>query len=202
MRLVSTALPAVGAYLVVMVIASVLADTQDAAGSTDLLVSVLNIAAGFYMTKALIESSGLVDSTIAGGFWTYLGIGILTGIAIAFGLLLLIVPGLVLAVRWAPVYGYALAEGESVTEAMGKAWTATGDHFVPILLTLLMPFALSAVAIGAYFFGADESGLVSLPFSLAANVMLYSATIVSTVIGLACYALLRERAGMLADVFE
>jgi uncharacterized membrane protein len=78
-------------------------------------------------------------------FWRYLGVSILTGIAVVGGFLLLVIPGIIWAVRFAfaPIIvvdtksGPILSMKESYNLTKGKFWSLLGFWVVIGLLNLL-----------------------------------------------------------------
>jgi hypothetical protein len=80
------------------------------------------------------------------------GLLILTGAATLLGLLLLIVPGVILAVRWWIVVPILLAEDVTVGAAMRQSWERTADRFWPI-------FGVIAINIAAIFAASAAAAL-------------------------------------------
>lgn len=97
---------------------------------------------------------------------------ILFGIAVAFGLVLLIVPGLILLTIWAVTAPAIVSEGRGPIEAFGRSRELVSGEgwsvFGVIVVTFLITFAISAVvvAIGAAL--GDVGGVV---FSLIGSVI-------------------------------
>jgi uncharacterized membrane protein len=100
-------------------------------------------------------------------FWRYLGVSILVPLAVLGGLILLIIPGLIWAVRFsfAPIIviddkiGPIASMKESYAITKGSFWKILGFWFVIILVNIL----------GFVFFGIGL--LVSVPVSMFASVM-------------------------------
>jgi hypothetical protein len=87
---------------------------------------IVRSIAGYFLYKHLLRKSGLLPDDRTGGmFWGYLGVSLLTGLATALGILLLIVPGLILMARWSIASGLVICEGRSVIAAMKASWTMT-----------------------------------------------------------------------------
>jgi len=63
-----------------------------------------------------------------GRFWHYFGMAILSTIGAVLGLVLLVVPGIVLLVRWSAASGFVIGAGESVTGSLSASWDATEGH--------------------------------------------------------------------------
>jgi len=112
--------------------------------------------------------------------------GILRGFAIAIGLILLIVPGLILMTIWAVTSPAIVVEKESATSAFGRSWELVKGEgwsvFFVILIAFLITFAvgLVAVAIGAaiglagVIILAIIAGVVTAPIpALVASIMFF-----------------------------
>lgn len=188
-------------YVAVLSGVGVLIDQLDEVGNANLLFSVFSVALGFLLTVQLLLKGGLVQGAMSNGIGSYFGLSILSALGIIIGFLLLVVPGIVLFVRWLPAYGYVLGEGEGVTDGLGKAWAQTGPHFWPIALALLVPVGINIAALTGFVLGSDEAGMVSLPLSLLANTAISVAGLAITAIGIASYALLRDTSAQIAEVF-
>lgn len=188
-------------YLVALTAAGAAIDQMSDIGSGNLAFSLLSFVLGYVLTVSVLRGGGLRPEGEKGGFGSYFGLSLLSGLGIVLGSLLLVIPGLVLFVRWSPAYGYLLAEGVGMTDSLSKAWNQTGAHFWPLALALLPPVAINLGALAVYVLGSDEAGAISLPMSLLANGMIAAAGVGITVIGLAGYALLRDRGAGLAEVF-
>lgn len=203
-RIAAASVPVILLYLVVTVGGGFYVDTQtDGMGGEILVLNIASIAVLYFMTKAMIENPGLAPDGLVGGFGTYFGIAILSGLAVVLGILLLVLPGLFLIVRWAPAYGYGLAETGGVTEGLGKAWEATEHHWVAVGLAMLLPGLLYFGGLVLLFYSTDDLGMVSPAGSLLSNVMIFGGTAASSAIGIATYSLTSHRLGQdtFADVF-
>jgi len=78
---------------------------------------------------------------------TYVGVGVVAGLAIAAGLLLLIVPGIVVACMLAVAAPVAVVEGTDVRESLQRSVELTRGHRVDIFWTLLV-IGLVGAAVG------------------------------------------------------
>jgi len=78
-------------------------------------------------------------------FWVLLGIGIVSGIATTFGLILLVVPGVLIFLIWLVAGPVAIAERTGVFEALSRSRTLTRDHRWWLLLIAVVYFAVSWV---------------------------------------------------------
>lgn len=200
-RLVRAALPSLSAYVIMIAIAGVLADQRDSSGF-DLLVSILSLGLGFWITISMLQQGGLAPNGLSGGFGTYFGLSLLSGFGIAIGFFLLIVPGVLLLVRWAPIYGYGLVEEDGISSAFGRSWDQTSGHSWAILAALITPLALYLICAGLFYSSVNEMGEVVLLPSILANILIAVAGAMLGVIGLAVYSLTRSNTSEITEVFE
>jgi len=118
------------------------------------------------------HDAGRLLSAAAPALWPLLGAGILYGIAVAIGLALLIVPGLVLITIWAVIAPAIVVEHAGAIEAFGRsrelvrgnAWAVFG---VMVIAFLFVPFVVLI------------SGLVTTPAGQAVSTV---ATIIAIVV--------------------
>ena len=202
-RIASAAVPASFAYVAVLTALTTYVDMVGWESGGQILINIATLAAGYFLVVSMLRNSGLARDGLYGGFWTYFGIGLLTGIATLIGFLLLVVPGIILLARWAPVYGFGLVEGQGVTQAMSSAWEATEGHFWPIVAAYLIPMVIFAAGMVAYFFSFDELDAGILAGLVGANALLNLAAVAGTAVGLAIYSLLAPlRDAHLDEIFE
>lgn len=178
-----------------------LATTSDVIGAgSQTGINVAGMVSGYYLTRSMTLKGGLVPHGVKRSIWPYIGLSVICELAIAFGFVLLIVPGIVLGIRWLPAYGFLLAGGDGVTQSLGSSWEATRSQFWPLLVAAVIPFAVT-LGSAALLVMAGEG---ELPVSLAGNLALYCGTVLWTALGLATYSLLADarREGELVEVFS
>lgn len=200
-RLARAAWQAALAYIAGLTGIGVIVDQMTNLAAANLIFAVASFALGFVLTVQLLRAGGLAPDGLGGGFGGYFGTSLIGGLGMVLGLLVLVIPGVLLFVRWSPAYGYVLAEGLGVSEGLRKAWDSTAAHFWPLLLALLPPVALNLAAGGVYVLGAEDTGIVPLPFAFLANGVMSVAGVGITAVGIAAYALLRDRSAEMAEVF-
>lgn len=61
-------------------------------------------------------------------FWVLLGVGIVSGLAVALGLIVLVVPGILIFLVWMVAGPVAVAEGAGVGRALDRSRTLTRNH--------------------------------------------------------------------------
>jgi hypothetical protein len=200
-RLASAAWGESAIYLVATLALAMAVDLNGWGGGGDFLVSIVNFVLGYILSVAMLRKGGLLDSGQHRGLGTYFVVSLLSGVGIAFGALLLIVPGIVLLIRWLPAYGFALADDLNASEALSHSWNMTRPHFWTLLLAALVPMALFVSGAMSYylaFSNALEPSIVGLVF---ANLALGVAAVTFTAVGLASYSLVREGRDGLPEVF-
>ena len=112
------------------------------------------------------------------------------------GLVVLVVPGIVLIVRWLPAYAILLSENTRVTEALGQSWERTQSQFWPVLAAVLIVFAFG---VGAAVLYALSDIAPAVPFEVATiggNFALSLISAVFTALGVAVYGLLAFRSAL------
>jgi hypothetical protein len=184
-------------YIVLGVIAALLAAIFDnwLAG---LLGAMIGIVGAFWLQGALVKAvadvrDGRADMSIQDTFrsaWPHVPAiavaGILAGLAIAIGLLLLIVPGLVLMTWWVVIIPAIVLEDKSAAESFSRSRELVRGYgwnvFGVIVLTILLLIVVSIV-IGLILSPFDDwlqqllsniiSGTVIAPFIAVTWTLLY-----------------------------
>jgi hypothetical protein len=152
----------------------------------------------FWLTGALVEAvadirDGRKDMTIGETFtrvwprlWPLLGASVLAGLGIAFGLALLIVPGLILLTWWALIPPAIMLENKGVFDSFtrsrelvrGEGWSVFGILIITYLLTSIIAGVIRAIFepvptyVGTYV-GDVVAGTIVAPFSALAITLMY-----------------------------
>lgn len=163
-------------------------------------VAVLSVVASYFLLARLLESRRMLPDR-ATRIWAYVGLTILTTLGAIFGLLLLIVPGIILLVRWVAAPGYLIGARTGIVEAMQQSWHATRGYSWPIFgAGLVLIICLIALA---FAFGAI-AGLTTLNPVIASVSGIFDAigSVVSLVYTIAVYRLLHDDSQELAEAFD
>ncbi len=128
----------------------------------------------------LDQSMGELFSAAAPFILTLVLNGIVFGIAVFFGFLLLIVPGLILVTIWAVVAPAIVVEDRGAVEAFGRSrelvrgngWPVFGAIVIAVFILLALYFVAAAIGLGV----AGDTGMVV-------------ASVISSVIGAPVWAL-------------
>jgi len=133
-----------------------------------LVALIVSIAGVFLLQASLVEAvadvrDGRADLTLAetvsrayGHLWSVAGAGLLAGLGIAFGLVLLIVPGLFLLTIWSLIVPVIVLESVPAMKSFGRSralvrgygWTVFGVVMVTFLAALVVEIALSILLHG------------------------------------------------------
>ena len=102
---------------------------------------------GFYLLmREQLRSQGKLG-TGGGSFWFFLGMSILALLGVMLGFFLLIVPGIIIMVRWAAANGFVISKGLGPVEALKASWKATDGHSWSIFLAgLVLTIGIGVVA--------------------------------------------------------
>ena len=136
-------------------------------------------------------------------FLPYVGIYILATLGLILGLILLIIPGIILAIRWSPLLPAVIDRSEHAIDAFGDSWAMTDGHSWTILGAAILLFLAVLIPGGAlttfanYTFGAG-SIMASFFQSLVDQAM----TLFAAGFAVGAYRLLREDSEQIAEVFE
>ena len=159
------------------------------------LATVLSLLVQFWLVRSLLDDLGLRFAT-GPRFAAFFGQGILVGIALLLGFLFLIVPAIILCVRWSISAPAVIAEDQSITAAMSESWRRTQGHFWAILIAFAVVYAPTLVGaiLGTLFF---EQGLAGIAIF---ELLLNSGLIAGWHMAVALYAALGEHRNI-SEVF-
>lgn len=179
-------------------------------GTGNLFVTGLaTVLAQYLITRTVMEKRSLQAPSgyRAAGFAAVFGVCVLSNIGIILGFVLLIVPGVYLAIRWFAAVPALFGEQVDVTGALGESWEKTKGHgsaifgalvvvYLPLIVAILMAFVIGFTMADG---GDDPSG--SLAFSLMLNMLTSVAAVVGWHAAIAFWELRTPAASALADVF-
>jgi hypothetical protein len=143
---------------VIYVVAAIIAALLSLAGLIgSLLALIVELFAGFLLQAALVKSvqdirDGRADLSVGGtvsavlpDIWTVAAASILAGIAIAIGLVLLIVPGLWLITIWAVIIPVIIIERTGALGSFGRSRQLVRGHGWHVFGTLVLVFIIELV---------------------------------------------------------
>lgn len=183
-----------GAALVVMAGLGILIDagfvSESNSPALNLVASGVNVAAAYWITKGLLQD--LAGLRLPARFPAFFGLGLLTSLGILLGTLVVVVPGLILLVRWSVSAPILLDGDDSVTEAMQQSWRLTGPHFWAILLSFVALYG-SGLVIAAAAFAVGNSARTAIVPVVLADVAFNAALIAGWYAAVAIHLLLGPR---------
>jgi hypothetical protein len=191
-----------GAAAIYVVVLGAIGSAIDLYGaSTNIVSTVTTVVGGFLLLRAMLLKSGLLEPGPAARFGAYFGLSLLSGLGILLGFIVLVVPGIVLIVRWLPAYAILLSEDTRVTEALSQSWDRTRSQFWPVLAAVLLVLVLGLVAAVIYAASDITSAVPLKAAMIAGNLALSLISAVFTALGVAVYRLLGARSDTLGEVF-
>lgn len=175
--------------------------TMAAFGFLSISVAVAQFVVG--MAAYYWLYAGMMQRTVSPGFGRvlpFIGVYILASIGVIFGLVLLIVPGLILAVRWCVALPLAAGTdtpaldtfGESWAMTTGRGWSIFGAIVVLAVILMVVSSVLGATTSFIGSFGATVIGALSEHVTA----VLFAAFAVGA------YRLLRDGKDEITEIFE
>jgi hypothetical protein len=120
------------------------------------LTGLVSLIAQYALIAAALRKLGLIgEGEGAAKLPAMFGLLFVTNLATLIGVVLLIVPGVILAVRWSIVVPILLAERTTIREAMRQSWERTAGRFWPIfgVFAIFTGALVVAVGVAAMFEG-------------------------------------------------
>ena len=193
------------AWTAALVVTATLADQYGYENQSIVPLSIAGVFAQTFIVVAALQV-GLGDparADIRPLFLRVFLIGLISGLAIVVGTLLLIVPGVLLLIRWWIAVPAALDRDLSPTDALRESWALTRPHWAGILGLLIGLIAIAGLAagLGALLGGFGEE-VQSLPMLFTTNLVTYGLTNFATVSSVAVYRAIRTDVTDLRAVFE
>jgi hypothetical protein len=149
-------------------------------------------ALGYLLLLGLMQKGGNLTGGRAGGVGTYFVLSLATGIPIALALVVLIVPGVYLMMRWLPVFARALVVEDWIGNTMRWSWNATQPYQKPLGISIMGPVACYGVAWAAYYAFELSDFLTYELVMIAMNVSTSVGSAWLAVLGIATFALVAQ----------
>ncbi|WFL77295.1 hypothetical protein P7228_15090 [Altererythrobacter arenosus] len=180
---------------------SFIVDATDSLASVayEIGVAIITIVASYLLLARFLESAGRLRDTET-RIWAYVGMAILSGLAIALGFVLLIVPGLILMVRWSAASGFLIGARRGVTESLGASWEATRGYSWPIFFAGVV-LLIGVVVVGGALGGAVGFAGNDLAIAIVSSVAEAASSAIFLAFGIGVYLLLQDDAEEIGEVF-
>lgn len=144
---------------VAMVAAGTAYDLARPNSFSNLPASIAAMVAQFALVRAMLNREGRLSRTSRAGL-AFVGLAILSSLGVMAGFVLLIVPGVILTIRWSTAVPTLLAEEVTVSDSLSISWQRTKGQMLPIFLAFLPALVplLGLVGIGFMVGVAEETG--------------------------------------------
>jgi hypothetical protein len=179
-----------------LTVLNVLVDQVPRSGA-NFLSNMISIGLEYWLIRQALERRDRLDGRA--GFGSLFGLNLLSGLAILVGFLLLIVPGIYLAARWAAADAALLSEGEGISAALGKSWEVTASHIWPIVGALLVVYVPIFSVSSALGYSMGDT--IPVVISAVTNLLTFTGLAFGWLMGIAIYALLQPVPDTLAEIF-
>ena len=172
---------------------------------------VLFVIASYFLLVQMMQSLGR-SMTAGARFWSFVGMSIIAVIGVGIGFVLLIIPGIIVMVRWSAANGYLLGGEHSITDSLGASWEATKGHgwsiFGAGLLLTIGVAVLNSIIVGVVLgtgLATGGGGLASPMFALGVTLSSFVEAFgnaVNFAFSMAVFHLVAPADTSVADVFE
>ncbi|NVE94314.1 hypothetical protein [Altererythrobacter lutimaris] len=165
-----------------------------------LLGVVVAVVGAYFLLAQFLRTDGRLGTSDT-RIWAYIGMTLLSGIGFIFGFLLLVIPGIILLVRWSASSGYLIGKGEGVVDSLRSSWDATRGYSWPIFFAGLVLGLLVSIVVGifvaaaAYAGGTIVLGFIASLTDAASNAVYYA-------FGIGVYSVLNDISEETAEVFS
>jgi hypothetical protein len=132
------------------------------------LINAAALGLQFWVTAAVLESLGLRISS-GPRFPAFFLLGIVTSLGILLGVVLLVLPGIFLFVRWSIATPAVIATNDRLSDAMSYSWRETEPNSWPILLAFVVIYGAAAAGVAVGFLLEQQTtpyGTILLEVSL------------------------------------
>lgn len=160
----------------------------------------LDLILGYLLVANMLRMGGLAPDGLKGGLFSYFLVWLVSGLGLALGILLLVIPGIYLAVRWMPALSYALVGDQGVNGSLRSAWDATSQAFWPILAALAFFSVPMLLAIVLTVRAPEDLEAFASFWSLTRQLLASLSLTALTGLGVAVFSL-AERGNRIEEVF-
>lgn len=163
------------------------------------VINGATLAFQYWLTRSLLQELDYAMPERPRG-WAFVGLGIVSGLAILLGLVLLVVPGVILLVRWSIAMPCLLSSDDGIFDCMRRSWHQTEGHFWPVFTGFLAVY-LPPLVLGLGGLAAAEWGGQPYAGILLAGLALNMALVAGWLAAVAIFAMLNP-APALVETFE
>ncbi|WP_143043463.1 hypothetical protein [Sphingopyxis sp. YR583] len=150
---------------------------------------------------AVLKGAGQVVASRKWRIASLFGVGLVTGLGIAFGLLVLILPGLYFAGRWFLAAPALFAEDISMSEAIQASWDATEQHWLACSIIAVTIFLCQGVPLVANIYLVPEGDITRIGTLIVTNALSQAAWVFGIAAAATMYLTIGRRAARNAEIF-
>jgi hypothetical protein len=158
---------------------------------------IASLAFQYQITFTLLEQSGLAERGERARIWALLGLSIVMEVAILIGLVLLVIPGIYLLLRWTVAVPVLVAKRAGVFEALKRSGEEMEGRYWPVLGVCLVFGSTLLLGAGAMVALGPHA---SPPSSIATDILLSAGLVGYWYAAVAVYIAGRPY-GKVAEVF-
>ena len=118
----------------------------------------VGIAAAYFLYEAVLARTGLRSRQSDDAFLPFIGLAVITTLAVMVGLIALIIPGLYLMARWSIAAPVLMVDGKGPIKAMQDSWDRTKGSDFSILVAVLLFYGVPTLAsvTSSFVFGPED----------------------------------------------
>ena len=165
-----------------------------------LAAAAVTIVAAYFLLAEMLKGRGRLGSAEP-RIWAYIGMSILALLGYVIGFLLLVVPGVILMVRWAASSGFLIGAREDVVGSLSASWDATRGHSWAIFFAGVVLFIGLVIVAGVIGGITAVTGVDLLVASISA-VLESFANALFLAFGIGVYLLVHNDSTQTAEVFS
>lgn len=155
------------------------------------LLMIVAFIGSYLMVEAMLKRTGLMTYAGDKRILAFVGMSLLSGLAVGAGFLLLIFPGLFFMARWSIAGPMLIGRGERITASLGKSWEATkGQEFPIVVSSLLIILVFYGIAYAPTFIVGQPTPPL---LSVISRMISTAGTATSAAMGVAIYGILSTR---------
>jgi len=164
--------------------------------SSNILFTFVAMGFQIWITDSVLTRTATKQPDVRSG--RGFGVILVSQLGILLGLILLIIPGVIVFVRWSMALPIALSSGAGVTDSMKRSWQRSEGHFWPIFCLLMLVYVpvLGAVVVAGVL--AEQAPVLS---SIVMNAILTLGLAAGWFASLATFLAGEPRTAVLQEVF-
>ncbi|MEP3050164.1 MAG: hypothetical protein ABJP48_02255 [Erythrobacter sp.] len=175
------------------------------AGLVEIVVFIILVIAQYALWQSVMHNEQLGNNYADARYLAFAGQSILAVIGTGFAMLLLIIPGIILASRWSLAPALLIGNNEGAIDALGKSWDAVRGNTVPVALAYTAG-AVGLSLVSYLFYPAagfqGSSSVMSLVITIASHLVSNVGTVLLVAIGVYLFSVFFSSNDAITEVFE